>query len=186
MRKIYQSVFFILILSILSGCASMDQSECNHADWLSQGLTDGQSGQPENTYSLYADDCAEFGVSVSVPEYKKGWQQGIAQYCTRDNGWSVGISGGYYQNACPKSLEAEFYSAYQSAHNIHIKQQKIATLGYEIESLGDKLAKSGLSTSERDKLSEERNRKKKEKRNLNFELGLAKDDARRMGFPVGY
>ena len=184
MAKKYLRLGLIGSIALLSGCASMDQGQCVTAEWLEQGRKDGTQGTQMQHYKEYQSDCSKYGVSVNTAEYKKGWQEGIRQYCTRDNGWAVGIRGGTYRHSCPSNLESTFYSAYQTARNIHTKRSEIDRLSNEIEGLGDKLASSDLTAEKRKELKAKRKDKKSEKSRLQFSLTTLQSEAKKMGFPA--
>lgn len=90
----------LLVLS-LSGCESMSPSQCRMADWARQGYQDGSHGENPNRIADYAEDCGKIGVQPNPMEYRRGWDAGIVQFCTPQNGWSQGLQGNSYkESAC--------------------------------------------------------------------------------------
>lgn len=90
-----------LALVALSGCESMSPAQCRTADWARQGYQDGLRGESQNRIADYAEDCGKVGVMPHAAEYRRGWDSGIVQFCTPQNGWSQGLQGNSYkENAC--------------------------------------------------------------------------------------
>lgn len=102
----------LLVLS-LSGCESMSPSECKMADWHRRGYADGQRGENQNRIADYAEDCGKIGVQPNPMEYRRGWDSGIVQFCTPQNGWNQGLQGSSYkENACQGQAGNPQYSYY--------------------------------------------------------------------------
>lgn len=162
----------------------MSQSECVTANWYEQGVSDGDSGKASSHYSEYTKDCSEFGIHVDNDAYKIGWEEGIAHYCTRDNGYIVGNNGRIYQHNCPIEFKDSFYSAYQLGRAIYTKQFKISLLRNKISKIGDELAKDDLTSDKRNSLAAERKRLKRDVELASIGLALSKVEAKQQGFPV--
>lgn len=79
--------------TLLAGCASMSESECRVADWGRVGLADGSRGERESRLADYTEDCGKVGVVPDATAYRKGWDTGIASFCTAINGWREGMLG---------------------------------------------------------------------------------------------
>jgi hypothetical protein len=87
------SILPLLIASALAGCASMSESECRVADWARVGVADGARGERDSRLADYAEDCGKIGVVPDAAAYRKGWDNGIASFCTATNGWREGTLG---------------------------------------------------------------------------------------------
>ncbi len=190
MIRIYKQnycVILVLMLSVLlDGCASMDQAECVSADWHSVGLDDGRKGKKSTHYSEYRKDCSAFGVSVDSDAYIDGWETGIRNYCTRDNGFRVGVKGSIYQHNCPSAAEDVFSNSYQTGRAVFLKQMRVNTLRREVQKSGDDLSKADLTEEQRNSLAAKRNRAKRDLELANITLLISKSEARKQGFPVSY
>ncbi len=175
---------FILLTTILlaDGCATMDQAECVSADWYALGLGDGEQGRKSSHYSKYRKECSTFGVNVDSSAYGDGWKAGIRSYCTRDNGYRVGIGGWIYQHSCPAKAEDTFFSAYQAGRGIFLKQMRVNALRRQVQKFGDDLAKSDLSEKQRGSLAEKRKRLKRDLELASISLALTTAEARKHGF----
>ena len=113
------------LLSLLAACATMNESECRSADWFAIGETDGRGGQRSTHYEEHESACSEYGVRVDVGAYADGWETGIQQFCTRENGFNFGAEGGRYKDSCPQEYQDSFFSAYLLGRNISEKQSEV-------------------------------------------------------------
>lgn len=175
------SVLVLFALTV-AACATMDQAECETANWYDVGIGDGEHGRASRRYQDYRDDCAEFGVSVDTKAYREGWETGIARYCTRDNGYRVGINGVAYQDSCPAEYEDAFFSAYQLGRAVHTHRHRVDELHHEIEEVGDELEMDDLTEDKRNSLRDKRKRLKKDLEREEWALLAAASEARSHGF----
>lgn len=109
-------MFFILFLS---GCASMDKSECLTADWQTIGFEDGVAGENVGNIAEYRKDCAKHGVRPDLSEYQLGHANGAKLFCTLRNGFTRGNEGKGYNRSCPESLEDAFLAGYKDGQELH-------------------------------------------------------------------
>ena len=180
----YVVVATLVAISLLSGCATMSESQCTSANWQNVGLQDGMAGKKASRHVQYQKECGAFGATVDTNDYNMGWQSGIVLYCTRDNGYRVGASGRMYQQTCPSMTEDAFFSAYQLGHSIHAHQFRANSLRRKIDNVGDNLAKSDLSEERRKSLAKKRKWLKRDLEGANVAVVLAKTTARSHGFVV--
>ncbi len=103
----------LLILSLLSGCASMSKKECLNADWQAIGYRDGARGVHYSTLSKHRESCSEYNVIPDDGAYRAGWDEGIRRYCSADTGYRVGSSGHAYNNICPADVAEDFLSGWR-------------------------------------------------------------------------
>ena len=182
----YCVILVLIATLLLEGCATMDQAECVSADWYALGQSDGAQGRKSTHYSEYRKDCSAFGIDVDSDAYVGGWEAGIDNYCTRDNGFNVGSLGKIYQHSCPAALEDRFFSSYQTGRAINLKQTRVNMLRNKVQKSGDDLAKSDLTEEQRKSLSAERKSAKRDLELANIALLLAKSEARKQGFAISY
>ena len=109
----------VLPLSLLSGCATLSESECRNSDWYDIGFRDGRVGEPQDRVSRHAGACADHGVAPDRARYLEGHEAGIEHYCTQHNGLRAGESGASYQGVCPVGEEEAFLSGYQVGHALY-------------------------------------------------------------------
>ena len=149
--KLRTVLAILLGTSLLTSCASLDESECLLADFRFLGEEDGEKGRPRTRIDTYEKDCASYGLAVDRQAYAQGWEVGIVRFCTRDNGYEYGLEGNHYQRSCPVELADVFFNAYQLGRAIYDAKTEVARLETEITRLGDQLAKDErcASTSNR-------------------------------------
>lgn len=76
----------ILALLVLSGCATLSETQCRASadDWEALGEYDSiQGDQP--WIEAYADYCQRYSAEVNQPGYMKGWDTGHAEFNRRVN-----------------------------------------------------------------------------------------------------
>ena len=113
MNRTLYLLLILLTLSLISACASMSKKECLTADWHAIGHSDGARGVHYTNLAKHRDACGKYEVIPDQAAYHAGWQQGIGNYCTADNGYRAGTAGQPYRNICPQQVEADFRSGWK-------------------------------------------------------------------------
>lgn len=173
---------FATMLGVLSSCATMNEGQCVSANWYDVGYEDGRQGKSIRSVSNYVNDCSEYGLNVDHTAYEDGWHDGIPSFCTADNGYQVGRNGGFYDNACPTGLKDRFYVAYLLGTSVHEARLRVDELRDEIEELGDKAARSGISDDRRKQLRRDRKKRKDDLEDAELDLFAAELRASENGF----
>ncbi len=106
-------------IAILGGCASMNQSQCLQADWRMIGAEDGSRGLASNTIGNYRGACAKHGITPDLAQYRLGYQEGLASFCTEYMGYTKGRGGYNYVGVCPGDLEPDFLAGYRAGKEIY-------------------------------------------------------------------
>ncbi len=145
-----------LSLMFLSACATLDEGECETANWYELGVKDGEKGRKESTYTTYRKDCSEYNIDVNVEEYRTGWQSGIVSYCDADNAFILGIDGNRGINYCPLDLRDSFSSAHSLGYAIHSYRKRIDQINYRVEEIIKILVEEELTQEEKGDLANER------------------------------
>lgn len=127
-------------LLLFAGCATMDKSECETADWRMIGLEDGARGQPLTYLSRHRKACAEHGIAPNLARYERGHAAGLRQYCTPANGFKNGRAGRRYQGVCPPALEGGFVAGYETGLELHQLSSTIAQLRRDVRAMQTELA----------------------------------------------
>jgi len=115
---------FILLL-LLCGCATLNRSECQNADWRMIGLEDGSRGRDMSYIGNHRKACAKYNISPDLDQYQAGHDQGIKQYCTYIKGFQLGKGGGKYQGVCPAELENDFLLGFRRGGEIYSLTKEI-------------------------------------------------------------
>jgi hypothetical protein len=114
--RTHLAIFFAATLG-LAACTTLTAAErtaaCRATDWASYGLNDGILGVSAVQRDRKFADCADLGVPADLDAYRAGREEGLAIYCTLENGYDVGYAGRRYSNVCPPELEAAFLQGYE-------------------------------------------------------------------------
>ena len=101
----FKTILVVLLSLMAGGCATLDKAECREADWKIIGLEDGASGRHLSYIGNHRKACAEYGVKPDLTLYEHGHANGLKQFCTGNNGYSLGRAGRAYNNVCPPGIE---------------------------------------------------------------------------------
>lgn len=109
----------LLLLLALAGCARMDVAECRTADWRAIGYEDGVQGAGPGYFGERRKACAEHGITADFDTYMAGRAEGLVQFCSPHNGYSLGTRGYSYTGICPAELEDSFLSAHADGYGLY-------------------------------------------------------------------
>ncbi len=133
----------------LTSCATLNESECRTANWRELGARDGSDGYPRSRLDEHRKACSEFGIGPNDANWFEGYEAGLQNYCTVDNGYKVGRNGGYYARVCPARDEAEFVDAYNLGKETHDVEQEMADLDRRVEALQQRLVSNKVDDATR-------------------------------------
>ncbi len=133
----------------LSSCATLNESECRTADWFQLGTREGADGYPRTRIDEHRKACSEFGMAADDAVWIEGYEAGLLDYCTVDNGYKVGRGGGYYSRVCPAQLEADFVAAYDLGKETYDVEREIADLDRRVQSLQERLVSDKIDDATR-------------------------------------
>ncbi len=128
-------IFPLTVIIIFSGCATMNRSECQVANWEIIGLEDASSGKPSSYIGRHREACAEHGFSPNLNLYLKGYNRGLLEFCTQQNGYNWGFKGKSNPSICKGEQAIVFNSGYKNGFRLFKKQQSITQLKNEISQL---------------------------------------------------
>ena len=150
------------LLAVLGGCASMSESECQHADWYQKGVQDGREGQTRDRVEDHAKACSKVGIQPDEARWQAGWAEGLRRYCRPAQGWQLGLKGEYYRGVCADQPEGEdFERYYEAGKRVYDTGQRIDRNYREMQRLERDLAEA--------KTDEEHKRLRALLRELDFE-----------------
>src|SRR5699024_9618337 len=92
-RMVAMPMLAIMAIMLLSGCATMSPEQCLTADWSQRGYKDGRAGFTSNRVAKHHKACSKVGVIPNLAAYRKGYERGLAQYCTPANAVEQGRNG---------------------------------------------------------------------------------------------
>lgn len=137
-----RKVLFVLVFSLgLTGCATMDKSECLNADWHMIGMEDGSRGYPLTQIGKHRKACSDYNITPVLRDYEDGYAVGIGQYCTENNGFRLGKSGGSYNGVCPPEVEAGFLIGYDAGKRLHATNVAVSKAAAAVKTNKDQLEK---------------------------------------------
>lgn len=102
---------WMLVVLVCSGCATLNEEECQHADWVEIGYQDGTKGYPDQLQH-HVKACSKHGVVADADRYRSGHLRGITEYCVPATGYQLGVDKEEYDGQCPQAQEAEFVAEY--------------------------------------------------------------------------
>ncbi len=164
--------YYFLAISLLlaGGCATMNQSECQTADWNMIGLRDGANGQLVSYIDNHRRACAKHGVTPDLASYSSGHDRGVIQFCAPRNGFARGRSGNRYNGVCPKDLEEAFMDAFSLGQEIYQSNRKIRSLTSAISTKHKEIEDIHIAKNEKEQLLIYGNLTPNERANLLIEI----------------
>lgn len=102
----------LLMALLVSGCATLNRSECEAGQWQEIGYHDGARGRGNEFLGLHQRACAKHGVDVAEPLYNNGYLAGLADFCQPQTAYRLGRNEEIYNYACPSEFERPFVVAY--------------------------------------------------------------------------
>ena len=121
----YRLAICLMAAVLVSGCATLNKSECREADWQTIGLEDGANGHPLTYISRHRKACAEYGVTPDLDQYELGHNAGLKRFCTPANGFKQGRAGRSYNDVCPANLKGQFLTGYDTGRELHELKSEI-------------------------------------------------------------
>lgn len=103
----------------LSACASISEDQCAAGNWLERGYKDGIKGVSSSKISKYADKCSKYGFQMNSQSYLKGYEDGVTQYCTYEQGLSLGENGSAFNQVCSGGRGVAFAQGYDAGRIIY-------------------------------------------------------------------
>lgn len=161
--------WWAFVVIMLWGCATLDESECIHADWQSIGYEDGARGFKTSHIGRHRQACAKYGISPDFDLYERGRRKGLLEWCTPRNGYRLGPRGKSYNGVCPQELAPAFMAAISRGRALRdyeneVKKQaarlkqmviKRDAIDEDIKVLEAELVSDGVSPRRRMKLLDE-------------------------------
>src|SRR5262245_37067095 len=116
-------VCVVLSFGAIAGCATHPDTACV-GDPEALGYHEGELRQQR---------C---GGALSNPARvadDRGWDEGIARYCTEENGYQQGCQGAPITNVCPNNRASTYLDGYQSGYAIYLMQIEVDAMERTIE-----------------------------------------------------
>ena len=144
------------VVFLSAGCSSWVQKivpgepitkeRCEKIDTHQLGYRDGSEGQRNgDKYEFWYKNCAALGVKLDKPKYDEGYKEGLATYCSCEEGFASGVRdtigelrGQMYM--CDKPERDRYYKGHAEGKN-HIKDEALSKpkTQFEREYFDDKI-----------------------------------------------
>lgn len=124
-----------IALTSLAACATMTAEQCVAADWKSVGYEDAMKGRAANHLTQHVSACADHSIVADKAAYTAGHTEGARAFCTPDNGFKLGLSGGTNQNICPDDLTNAFSITYEAGRGLNTRKRAVATAKNDLASI---------------------------------------------------
>jgi hypothetical protein len=125
-------------LSLIVGCSGMSKKECTQTNWKEQGVKDGTKGIAAENILKTEKLCAGKGTDFPISEYKDGWMEGIAAYCSPENGFNMAKEGKSLNvTNCPIEYRPAFEQNIKLGQEFAGVESKIKDLKKQRESMKD-------------------------------------------------
>jgi len=122
----------VISLLLISGCASLSESQCVAGDWETVGYRDGIAGKQSTQLLQHQNACMKHGAVPDRNAYLAGWEDGVRQFCLPGNGFTAGEAGRSFANICPDDLQDAYYAAYQEGRRLYLAKSEIDELNRTI------------------------------------------------------
>lgn len=146
----------VLWAALISGCATLTESDCRGAQWTDIGFRDARHARPEDRFAEHAKACSKYGVAPDHGAYFEGRKAGLQQYCTRRSGLQVGQAGESYENVCSAPNEQEFLVGFNVGHELYEARKRLEEVKVGIRRIEEGLRAKELSDDERRALVQRR------------------------------
>ncbi|GEM_PF-5015394 len=81
MKLNFLPIHLLLLVNILSGCATLSKEECLQGDWYAIGYKDGANGYGVERLAEHSEACREHGAGVQADAYTQGRRVGLTYHC---------------------------------------------------------------------------------------------------------
>ncbi|WGL18348.1 DUF2799 domain-containing protein [Microbulbifer bruguierae] len=126
--KILTLISLSTAVALAGGCAVISENECQAGLWYERGIEDGARGRSQATVYQIAQKCHEYGVRTDTAAWLRGHEEGVEQYCTPENGFTVGRYGRDYEGVCTGPTADLFMANYQRGLVVYQAEQQYNAL----------------------------------------------------------
>jgi len=144
MRSAGLKIATIILLGplALSACATLNEAECETSNWRDLGQRNGQSGRASSYVVEHEKACSRFGIPVDSASWRAGWEIGIRQYCTPQNGLQQGKDGKNYAQSCPSDVAPGFLRTYAIGKRVYDAKRERENISNEIDRLQESIGEA--------------------------------------------
>jgi uncharacterized protein DUF2799 len=128
-------VLLFLVVIGLGGCAAVSKEQCVAGDWADLGKAHASVGKPANHLDEVVKSCGKHGITPNTDAYQSGWNQGLQNYCTPLNGFTLGKQNKRKSPICPPQMAGGFSEGYRLGHTIWTARDRVDRAESDISSL---------------------------------------------------
>ena len=121
----------IFTLFMFNGCTTVSKEDCMVMDWYELGRADGMEGKAITHYQKRAKPCIEHGIMPDREAYYRGHDDGLAYYCSEQNGYEMGRRGEHNKALCPPDQAVDFRRGYEAGLAVYCTEENGYTLGVQ-------------------------------------------------------
>lgn len=137
-------------LALLTGCATLSESECVRGDWFGIGLSDARSGHRADRLGEHQKACAKHGYGVDRPAYEAGYHEGLVDFCTPAQAFRSGRDGKNYPDQCPLPLSRSMRPAWELGSDVHALERELDDYQREMNKLDAEIRDDKTSDANRE------------------------------------
>ena len=136
--------FTVLLMSfaLLAGCATMDEAECNFADWYAVGFEDGSKGRNLGYIARHAKACERHGITPQQSPWKRGHAEGLKVFCVPESAHRLGTQGRDFPTVCHPHSTREMFDAWEWGSRYHDISQQIELEEDHLDALEEERAQA--------------------------------------------
>ena len=166
----------VLLGLFLAGCQTLSKDECLVTNSADLGQKDGFAGYNKSRIERHTKACAKAGITPDQTAYFTGYDVGIRQFCTPQNGLRFGRSGGNYENSCPADLHSGFSRPYLAAKSLFSAERALSSAEARVERLTDRAFSPEVGPEERASIRSELGDARREMDRARFDVRRARLD----------
>ena len=116
-------IYFALLAAVLTSCSSLSKQECESLNWNAAGYKSAMQGHPADTEIIrYKKMCVErHHTTINAEAFSKGYVDGLSEYCTDENLFKKGSSGGAYQGICDNHMNKKALTSYSNGRLLFLE-----------------------------------------------------------------
>lgn len=137
----FRMVLVLGFLTLLSACSTYSKKQCESMNWKAEGYKSALRGETaQEGYDYFVGTCGkDHGIKPTAEEFKLGYKDGLAAFCTPEAMLQFAQRGGVYRNICPAVAQEELTKNYQSGR-LKFLENKVSELESEVSRLKGKLS----------------------------------------------
>ncbi len=131
-----------LLALVLGACASqpsVSENQCRAGDWQTIGYQDGRSGYASTRLLDHQEACGEFQIYPERSAYLDGWHEGVEEFCTPGNGFSLGERGRALPTVCPATSRSGFVAAWEQGNDLYRAQKAVRNAERDVHYIEQRL-----------------------------------------------